>query len=82
MNEYEFDFYLWANYLNVFKEEIAKVLSSKAINEILVTFPIQSTPFENVTGLYKSIANFHFLIENEKQYSDVINLIDLQRNDN
>ncbi|ERI88320.1 hypothetical protein HMPREF1981_00704 [Bacteroides pyogenes F0041] len=76
MNEYEFDFHLWANYLNVPGEEIIRALSSKVIYEILVTFPIQASSFETVAGKYKSNTNFHFLIENEKQYKDAINLIE------
>lgn len=76
INEYEFDFHIWTNYLNIPKENIDNFLSCKVINEILVTFPIKLSSFETVAHQYASIANFHFLIENEKQYRDTINLIE------
>lgn len=75
IDEYEFDFHLWANYLNFYKREITKISPKNIINEVLVTFPVDLFSFEAVFRKYEHNTKFHFLIKNEKQYSETVNLI-------
>lgn len=75
LKEYDFDFHFWINYLNIPKDNNFLSLQN-IISEILVTFPIQKKPLEQVLKLYKANFKLHFLIENEVQYSDAINIIE------
>lgn len=76
MNEYDFEFHLWANYQNL-TEEVSSVFNNENIfKEIIITFPIRKSLFEKIYTLYANHAKFHFLIENEVQYLDAVDLID------
>ena len=76
IKEYEFDFHLWSNYMNIPNEKSLICPSNNIFNDVLVTFPVQASSLETSLKRYEDRSKFHFLIENEKQYVDAINLIE------
>ncbi len=76
IKEYQFDFHLWSNYINMPSERSSIFSSNNIFNDVLVTFPVQASSLETSLKRYEDRSKFHFLIENEKQYVDAINLIE------
>ncbi len=76
IKKYDFEFHLWINYRNLLEIASSILKKENLINEILITYPIQKPLIETIYGQYKHHTKFHFLIENEAQYIDVMGLID------
>lgn len=77
--KYDYDFHYWIHYLNLMKSENWLKNTVYLKKEILITFPLDEDIIKNTFIYFKNDNNthFHFLIENESQFNETENYIQL-----
>ncbi len=84
LNEFDFEFHLWINYLQLPKEDIALFKQKNIFKVFVFNFPFCENSIQSVLDRYKNSkrTQFCFIIENETHYSIVAELIDKYNLDN